>query len=343
MANINTSNPVELSRALVLAYRPQAFFRRMCSTITHRTKSFLIDVEKKTRYLAPYVRDEEDGKFVARDGYETITFTPPKVGAKRNITAKDLEVRLPGQAIVDISAESASNESYMSGLVIEDMLDLQRSIERREEQQIVEILSTGKVKTGVGADINAPIPASNIFSVASADKFDAENSNPLEWIRKQSREKVVLNGGSSVRTAVFGGQAWDAFIKNKSVLEEFNNRRINLGYVEPREDQMFPGVTYQGRTSEGIELYTYDEYYWNEGEKANKPVMPTDRVILIGGDRRFEMHYGAVFDGANGTINKTQTYAWEWVEGGKIRWRELESHPLFVPVNGGAVVSAKVL
>ena len=163
MANINTSNPVELSRALVLAYRPQAFFRRMCSTITHRTKSFLIDVEKKTRYLAPYVRDEEDGKFVARDGYETITFTPPKVGAKRNITAKDLEVRLPGQAIVDISAESASNESYMSGLVIEDMLDLQRSIERREEQQIVEILSTGKVKTGVGNDINAPIPASNIF------------------------------------------------------------------------------------------------------------------------------------------------------------------------------------
>ena len=44
-----------------------------------------------------------------------------------------------------------------------------------------------------------------------------------------------------------------------------------------------------------------------------------------------------------GTINKTQTYAWEWIEKGKIRWRELESHPLFVPVNGGSVVSAKVV
>lgn len=342
MAILNTSNPVELSRALVLAYRPQAFFRRMCSTVTHRTKSFLIDVEKKTRFLAPYVRDEEDGKTVSRDGYETLTYTPPKVGAKRPITAKDLETRLPGQSIVDISAETASSESYMSGLVIADMLDLQRSIERREEQQIVEILTTGKVQTGVGEDINAPIPTANIFAAASGDKFDAVNSKPLEWLRKQSRSKIVLNGGTAARRCIFGGNAWDAFIQNASVQAEMNNRRINLGAVEPTEDQIFPGVTFQGRIN-GIDLYTYDEYFWDEKTGSNKPMMPEDRIILIGGDPRFEMHYGAVFDGANGTINKTQTYAWEWIEGGKIRWRELESHPLFVPVNGGAIVSAKVL
>ena len=47
MALINTNNPVELSRALVLAYRPQTFFRRMCRTITHATKSFIC---KAVRY-----------------------------------------------------------------------------------------------------------------------------------------------------------------------------------------------------------------------------------------------------------------------------------------------------
>jgi len=342
MAILNTSNPVELSRALVLAYKPQAFFRRMCSTITHRTKSFLIDIEKKTRFLAPYVRDEEDGKVIARDGYETITYTPPKVGASRNITAKDLEIRLPGQSIVDISAETASSEAVMSGLVIEDMLDLQRSIERREEQQIVEILSTGKVITGVGDDINAPIPAENIFTAAAGDKFDAQNSDPIKWMRKQSRDKVALSGGTSVRRAVFGGQAWDAFVANTAVHTYLNNRRIDLGAIAPREDQDFPGVTFQGRI-EGVDLYTYDEYFFDDKQKKNSPMMPTDRVILLGGNPRFEMHYGAVFDGANGTINKTQTYAWEWIEKGKIRWRELESHPLFIPVNGGSVVSAKVV
>ena len=342
MAILNTSNPVELSRALVLAYKPQAFFRRMCSTITHRTKSFLIDIEKKTRFLAPYVRDEEDGKVIARDGYETITYTPPKVGASRNITAKDLEIRLPGQSIVDISAETASSEAVMSGLVIEDMLDLQRSIERREEQQIVEILSTGKVITGVGDDINAPIPAENIFTASAGDKFDAQNSDPIKWMRKQSRDKVALSGGTSVRRAVFGGQAWDAFVANAAVQTYLNNRRIDLGAIAPREDQDFPGVTFQGRI-EGVDLYTYDEYFFDDKQKKNSPMMPTDRVILLGGNPRFEMHYGAVFDGANGTINKTQTYAWEWIEKGKIRWRELESHPLFIPVNGGSVVSAKVV
>lgn len=342
MAILNTSNPVELSRALVLAYKPQAFFRRMCSTITHRTKSFLIDIEKKTRFLAPYVRDEEDGKVIARDGYDTITYTPPKVGASRNITAKDLETRLPGQSIVDISAETASSEAVMSGLVIADMLDLQASIERREEQQIIEILSTGKVITGVGNDINAPIPAENIFAAAAGDKFDAQNSDPIKWIRKQSRDKVALSGGTSVRRAVFGGQAWDAFIANTSVQTYLDNRRIDLGAIAPREDQNFPGVTYQGRI-EGVDLYTYDEYFFDDKQKKNSPMMPTDRVILLGGNPRFEMHYGAVFDGANGSINKTQTYAWEWIEKGKTRWRELESHPLFVPVNGGSVVSAKVI
>ena len=277
MAILNTSNPVELSRALVLAYRPQAFFRRMCSTITHRTKSFLIDIEKKTRFLAPYVRDEEDGKVIARDGYETITFTPPKVGASRNITAKDLEIRLPGQSIVDISAATANSEAVMSGLVIEDMLDLQRSIERREEQQIVEILTTGKVVTGVGDAINAPIPAENIFTAAAGDKFDAQNSDPIKWMRDQSRKKVALSGGTSVRRAVFGGDAWDAFVKNTAVQTYLNNRRIDLGAIAPREEEDFPGVTYQGRI-EGVDLYTYDEYFFDEKEKKNQAMMPVDRV-----------------------------------------------------------------
>ena len=284
MAILNTSNPVELSRALVLAYRPQAFFRRMCSTITHRTKSFLIDIEKKTRFLAPYVRDEEDGKVIARDGYETITFTPPKVGASRNITAKDLEIRLPGQSIVDISAATANSEAVMSGLVIEDMLDLQRSIERREEQQIVEILTTGKVVTGVGDAINAPIPAENIFTAAAGDKFDAQNSDPIKWMRDQSRKKVALSGGTSVRRAVFGGDAWDAFVKNTAVQTYLNNRRIDLGAIAPREEDYFPGVSYQGRI-DGVDLYTYDEYFFDEKEKKNQAMMPVDHVILLGGRR----------------------------------------------------------
>ena len=67
-------------------------------------------------------------------------------------------------------------------------------------------------------------------------------------MRKQSRDKVALSGGTSVRRAVFGGQAWDAFIANANVQSYLNNRRIDLGAIAPpREDQDFPGVTFQGR------------------------------------------------------------------------------------------------
>ena len=342
MALINTNNPVELSQALVLAYKPQTFFRRMCSTVTHATKSFLIDIEKKTRYMSPYIRDTEDGETVARDGYETKTYTPPKTGTKRPVTPTDLEVRNPGQNIVEISADNANEERRLNKIVVADLLDMQAYNERREEQQIAEILSTGKVVTGVGEDIKAPIPDSHIFTAASADKFDAVGSDPIKWLRTQSRKKISLSGGSSARRAVFGGDAFDAFLDNAKVQAYLDNRRIALGEVEPRPDQEFEGVTYQGRVC-GIDIYTYDEYFFNDKVKSDQPMMPEDRIIVIGGNPRFEMHYGAVFDGAAGTINKTMTYAWEWIEKGKTRWREVESHPLFVPVNGGSVVSAKVI
>lgn len=340
---INIENPVELSRDLSLAYKPQRFLRMMCSTITHRTASFLIDVEKKTRHLAPYVRDEDDSTVVARDGYETLTFKPVPVKPSRNITQRDVEKRLAGQGIVEISAENSSEESRQSGIVVADMLDLQSAIERREEQQIAEILATGKVVTGVSQDINSTIPASHIFSAASADKFDGVNSDPIAFLRNQNRTKCVKDGGSSAKVALFGGDAFDAFMANQKVQDFLDNRRINFGGVDPLPgEEDLPGVVYQG-TINGMKVYTYDEYYFDTKTNSEKPVLPEDRVILIGGNSRFEMHYAAVFDGASGTINKCQTYAWTWIEGGKKKWLELESKPLFVPANGSAIVSVKVV
>lgn len=341
MPVIDTSNPIELSKALILGYKPQGFLRKMCTTITHGTKSFLIDVSKKTRVMSPYIRDDEDGTFIERDGYDTLSFTPPKIGGKRNITAKDLEKRAAGQGIVEISAENSSAEMTQNQLVIDDLLDLQAYNERREEHQIAQILQTGKVEV-LGKDIVSPIPTDNIITLAAADRFDAAGSNPITWMRNISRKKVVLRGGSAVKKAIFGGKAIDAFLENAAVKDFLDKKHIMFGDVEPTPDQTFEGVTYWGKIG-GVEIYTYDEYFYDDVQKKDSPMIAEDRVILIGGNPRFEMHYGAVFDGARGTINKVQSYAWEWIEGGKTKWRELESHPLFVPVNGGSIVSAKVI
>lgn len=341
MPLINSNNPVELSHAVVVAYKPTLFFRKMCKTITHKTKSFILDISKKTRYLSPYLRDNEDGKVVARDGYESITFTPPKVGNSRPLTGNDLYVRQPGESIVDISAENANPDIVQSKLLVADLLDLHEYVERREEQQIIEILTTGKIVTGVGADINSTIPSTNIFAAGNADKFDSAGSTPIQYLQKVGREKVSVNGGSVIRKAVFGSDAYNAFLNNQSVKDFLDSRRIDLGSIEPREDQEFPGVIYQGRVG-GIEIYTYDDFYFDEVQKKNFEMMPKDKVILMAGNARFEEHYGAVADGALGTINKTQIYAWEWVQN-KTRYREVESRPLFVPANGGAVATVKVV
>lgn len=338
---IALENPVELSRDLVLGYKPQTFLRQMCSTITHRTSSFLIDVQKKTRQAAPYVRDDDDATYIARDGYETLQYKPVPVKPARNITARDIEKRAVGANVVTISGENAGNETIQSGIELADLLDLQDSIERTEECQIAEILSTGKLVTGVSADIKAPIPSSHIFTAASADRFDNANADPIKWLRNVNSKKVVKDGGYSSKYAICGGAAFDALVGNTKVQKFLDSRNIHFGNINPNQSNEFPGVVYQGRIL-GIDFYTYDEFYFDASTSSEKAVIPEDRIILIGGGARLEMHYAAIYDGARGTINKTQTYAYTYVEK-KTKWLELESKPLFVPVNGGAIVSAKVV
>ena len=343
---IPCGNPIEMSRQLVQNYEPQLFFRKRFTTITHATQSFLIDVEKKTRHISPYIRDELPGTMISRDGFKTISFTPPHLAPTRNLTKKDLERRLPGQNIVEISSENDSQEALDVANRMTDMLDLQNANERREEEMCAESLFSGKIVVkGGGYDetIEQPIPSDQIVIVPSKDRFDAVESDPITFLR-DSRRKIVKSGSTSAGTAVFGSDAFDAFLKNKNVKSYLDNLRINFGTIAPTPDQTFPGVEFQG-TILGMDLYTYDEYYFDEESKTEKSIVPNDRILLIGRNCRLEVHYAAIMDAAMGTINKTPYYAYNWITQGRPRgkWMCVESAPLPVAVQGGGIFSAKVV
>lgn len=339
---IDINSPVSMTTALKIAYKPQQFLRSMCKAVTHATKSFIFDVEKKTRVMAPYVRDYADAELIERDGYETLVYTPPKVNPARDLTSKDLERRSVGQNVVDFDAGSANEAQYFNNIIIADLLDMQASIERREEQQIAEILTTGQLVTGVSDTIVLPIPSENFITLSGNDLFNKASANPIQWMRGVKRNNIGRNGGGATKRAIFGASAWDAFEANANVQKQLNLLHMKFGEVEARPEQMFEGVTYQG-TIQGVDLYTYDEWFYNDLTKSDSPIIPEDRVFMIGTNAQFEMHYGAVFDGANGTVNKVQSYVTTYIKNGKERWTDIESHPLFLPKNGAGVVSAKVV
>ena len=341
---ITLENRHELTKLLGESFKPSQFFRRMCATDLHKTKNLILQQEKQTRLIAPYVSDDdEDGKVLSRDGYERLVVTVPTLHPKRNLTRRDVEVAANAENVFTYDDGGASPEKIRFQKLMKDALELRQSIERREEQQIIEAITTGKVVVGFDGgsrEINLNIPAANLTAAAAADKFDAENSNPIKYLLAQKRI-LAKNGGGRGLLCVMGSDAYDAFIENKAVKEYMDNRRMNFGEIEPGEMD----TDYVTRMAHvlGMDIVTYDDLYYSESEKKDVDMYPKDKITIIGAGAGFKMHYGAIADGTDGSLNVCQSYAYTWIKDGKSKIIEEESCPLFVPQVGGGIVSRKVV
>lgn len=334
----------ELTKLLSESFKPSQFFRKMCATDLHKTKNLVLQMEKQTRIIAPYVSDDdEDGKVIGRDGYERLVVTVPTLHPKRNLTRRDVELAANAEQVFTYDSGNASPEKIRFQKLMKDSMDLRQSIERREEQQIIEAMTTGKVEVifdGGKRTINLNIPAANLTAAAAGDKFDAENSNPITYLRNQKR-LLAKNGGGRGFICVMGSEAYEAFIENKAVKEYMDKKNMNFGEVEPGEmDTDY--VTREARIL-GMDIVTYDDFFYDEIEKKDVEMYPKDRITIIGAGAGFKMHYGAIADGTDGTLNVCQSYAYTWIKDGKSKILEEESCPLFVPQCGGGIISRKVV
>ncbi|WP_199851047.1 major capsid protein, partial [Escherichia coli] len=75
------------------------------------------------------------------------------------------------------------------------------------------------------------------------DLWSAAKSDPLVNVRNWKR-RVSLTSGFTPRVAVMGAKVVDAFVKNEAVTKYLDNRRKELGYIEPKE--LEEGVTHYG-------------------------------------------------------------------------------------------------
>ena len=341
---ITLENRHELTKLLGESFKPSQFFRRMCATDLHKTKNLILQQEKQTRLIAPYVSDDdEDGKVLSRDGYERLVVTVPTLHPKRNLTRRDVEEAANAENVFTYDNGGASPEKIRFQKLMKDTLELRQSIERREEQQIVEAITTGKVVVefdGGSREINLNIPAANLTAAVAGDKFDAGNSDPIKYLLAQKRI-LAKNGGGRGFLCIMGSEAYDAFVGNKAVKDYMDNRRMNFGEIEPGEMD----TDYVTRMAHilGMDILTYDDLYYSESEKKDVDMYPKDEITIIGAGAGFKMHYGAIADGTDGSLNVCQSYAYTWIKDGKSKILEEESCPLFVPQVGGGIVSRKVV
>ena len=268
------------------------FFRE---TVTSDTKSVDIDIVKGKRRLAAFVNPVIAGKPVEKRGYSTNTYAPPYIKPKMITTAAELLDRLPGE-ILYAGAMSPQDRAMIQ--LGKNLAELDEMITRREEWMAAQVLQTGSVSVvgeGVNDVVSFGMSGTHIITLTGDDLWSASTGTPMDDLRTWKR-LVTKDSGLSPDTIVMGTAAVDAFLKHADVRNALDNRRIQLGQIDPTVFSAL-GVTYYGRLNEiGADLYSYEEYYYDEDTSADVAMVDTKKVIMGSTQAYTRRQYGAIRD-----------------------------------------------
>jgi hypothetical protein len=249
-----------------------------------------VDYVKGKRRLARYSSAKNlAGKEVRRDGYITKTFKPALVNPKRTITGDTIKQRMAGDHIYS----GKSDEERAMEILAKDLDELDQHVTRRGEQQVAELMITGKV-TMKDDDIDETLDYEfmNKEVLSGTDVWTDAASDPIAELR-QRKAAIRQKSGIVPNIVVFSEEAYEAFIKNANVLKAMENRRITRGEIIPRP--ISPAVDYVGTLTElGLELYVYTEWYVDPVTDTEKAMIPAGYYLMGNSNSDSYINHGAI-------------------------------------------------
>jgi hypothetical protein len=256
-------------------------------------------------------------------------------------TAQDFLSRDFGQHIYAGADSAASRAAKQVG---KDLAYLEEIITRREEWMAAQLVQTGKVAIvgdGVDDEIDFGMDASHIITLTGNDLWsDQTNSKPLEDLRAW-RRLILKDSGLNATDVIMGTDALDAFLDHPDVQGKLDTRRIDLGEINPA--QVPNGVIYYGRIKDvAVDLWVYDEWYYDEGSSTELPMIDTKKVVMGSRQARTARHYGAIQDlEATAAVSR---FPKSWTEQDpSVRFIMVQSAPLVSLHQVDGFLCAKVL
>lgn len=315
---------------------------------TFNTEAVDVDIVKGKRRLAPFVSPKREGKIVERSGFKTRSYKPAYIKPKMVTTAEDILKRQPGNIIYMPNSGPAQMAAAQLGL---DLAELDEMITRREEWMAAQALITGQVNVvgdGINDVLDFHMDAENKPVLSGTSLWsDHDHAVPLDNLKTWKR-LVAKKAGKAPSLCLMGLSAVDNFLKCEQVIGTtgggknlFNMRAIDIGRINP---QSLPdGVTFYGTLTElGMDIYTYEEWYVDEFDDVEYPLMPNNKVLLGNPGARCERLYGAIKDLS--ALAPTARFPKTWVkEDPSARFLMVQSAPLMLPVEIDAFLCATVL
>lgn len=307
---------------------------------TFDTKKVMIDLYKGGRRIAGFVNPNLPGKAVARIGYQTNEYEPPKIEPIFPTAAEELLKRLYGE---NPFGAMSPQERAMEQL-LRDYVEQDNMITRREEQMCAQALFTGKINC-VDKDSGVNEVFDFGMTPVKVDKtWDKDDSTPYDDIRLWKLQ-IQMKTGIRPNVLILSTDAGAAFANNaqiQAIVGKFRDLRLELN---PRV--IDEAVTFLCVLPElGLEVYTYDEWYYDEESKKNLPMIPQGYACMTSTNVNFDMLYGAnaAIIAEQMAIIAATRLPRSWSENNPpVRYIATQSHPLPVPKMIDAVVGCQVL
>ncbi|MFW6021514.1 MAG: major capsid protein [Guyparkeria sp.] len=295
---------------------------------TEASEEIHFDVLDRTRRLAPFVSPVVAGKVQASQGHTTKTFKPAYVKPKEAFDMNRPIKRAAGERIGGNMSPSQRAQMIMAGIIA----DQRDQIIRRLEVMASEALRTGKV-TVSGDQYSTQVVdfgrhTDNTITLTSGSKWGESGVKPLADLNEWALE-VLQRSGAKPTEVVMDTDAWTTFSQDDEVKDRLDTRRVNNAVMSMGGPAGIGG-TYMG-TIDGFNIWVYADWYIDPDDGDEKPVMPSNTVILGGQRVEGVRAFGAIRDESAG-LQAMEMFPKSWVvEDPSVRYVMTQSAPLVVP------------
>lgn len=322
----------------VFTFLRDVFFTASETLLTEKAE---IDVKKGRRKLAPFVAPRIGGVVMTRDGFKTDVIKTPKIAPIRVLTADDIKKRTPGE---DVYSQRTPDERAQV-LLAQDMIELDEAITRREEWMCAQVLFNGGIVIEVdGAKQNVDYGFTNKKTLSGTARWGQSAGKVYENL-KAWRSEIIKSTGKIPNIVVMAEDVADAFIEDPNIQKLMDLARLNIGSIEPTYQGN--GVTFIGRLPGlGLEIYTYSEYYIEDGEESQEASMIPSGKLIMGSRALGKRYYGAVTQMEKGsfvTFEGTRIPKHTTDDKNEIEELRMTSRPLPVPEDVDSWIVAAVL
>lgn len=312
-------------------YLRDTFFKNV-ETFGTETVTFDIEDDEK-RDLAGFSNIHSGGDYVDIGGFKTISYKPALIHEKIFLSANNDVYRVAGERF----GGELTPEQRHQRKIAQAVQRLEHRVQRREEKMASDALFTGKIViqgTGVNdvvdfwKDLGSNKPFTDV-----AVKWDQEGADPLADLRAVVDKTSELYG-STPRRVILGQKAAKVLIDYLLRTGILDNRRIDIGTINPRE--LPSEVRFLGTLRlPFVDLYEYTANYSENGKTI--PMVPANMVLVACDNVPTVRAYGAL-----SYVDPRSPQQIQWVASSRVastyvkpeanvgRIIELRSRPLFI-------------